>query len=250
MKETNTPIIEINDHLAMWTNLFADEFQNFYPSTPPSLREEEIPNILTPFKHIQEFLWSKFQMHYQIFDTAMLLNHEQLRWALYHSDVAFVKKSNISKNPEVEFLLYLSQQRQIKLAFENVGVKTPSKPENSLHCGEILFGSPENLPPAIEALKEIHDHTPFTPISYLPETAWNSFIQCFDIPIPQILTTLKSYNLKVDLFQNEDHPIELTHIQKIISIPTLEKAIIDIYNQGLLTLFLTNLKGLKATQPK
>ena len=75
-------------------------------------------------------------------------------------------------------------------------------------------------------------------------------MKLYDIPINQIITTLKSYNCEVNILQVEDHPIEFTKIQNLIAKPELEKAIIEIYNHGLISLYLTNMKGLSSLQTK
>ncbi|UYP45985.1 hypothetical protein NEF87_002270 [Candidatus Lokiarchaeum ossiferum] len=248
MTNTNLEYIQINSNLSMWINHFSDEIQNYYPISSSETSYGEIPDIIPPFKQIQDQLWSKYHVHYQIFNPTMILNLEQIRWALYHSNKTFSTNANISNNEGVEFLLYLAQERQIKLAFEKVGVSAPAKFTDIISLGELLFGDPIQLPKAVEMLQNIHKKTKFSGIPYIPETKWGLFVQHYDIPVNQILTTLKSYNCTNEILHANDLPIDFTQIQQHITKPELEKAIIDIYNHGLISLYLTNMKGLALSQ--
>ena len=115
MTDTNPDYVKINSHLSMWINQFSDEVINYYPIQTSDTSTSDIPDIITPFKHIQDQVWKKFQINYQIFNSTTILNSDQIQWALYHSNKTFSTNANISNNPGVEFLLYLSQERQIKL---------------------------------------------------------------------------------------------------------------------------------------
>ena len=250
MTDTNLDFVKINPRISMWINHFSDKVINYYPIQPSDTSTSDIPNIITPFMQIQDQLWKKYQIHYQIFNSTMIMNPDQIRWALYHSNKTFTNNANISNNAGVEFLLYLSQERQIKLAFEKVGVKAPPKFSDIISLGEIMFGDPIQLPKAVDMLKKFHKKTKFTSIPFIPETKWEFFVKFHNIPAKQILTTLKSYNCRVDIIQEDQYPIEFANLQQHVAKSELERAIIDIYNHGLISLYLTNMKGLTPSQTK
>jgi len=74
--------------------------------------------LLTSFKNISEDKDVKIQA----FDLTKVVSYNHIVIAAYHANKAFINKTNLSKSIDIEFLLYLSCQRQIKLAFETFGI--------------------------------------------------------------------------------------------------------------------------------
>ena len=60
-------------------------------------------------------------IHIQIFNPDRIISPKHLYYAVYFAEQAFALSSNISKNKSIEFLIYASFQRQIKIAINTVG---------------------------------------------------------------------------------------------------------------------------------
>ena len=88
-------------------------------------------NILANINEIS----NKHGVETQIFnlDNVISLNHIII--SAYHANKAFNNRTNLSKTITIEFLLYLSCQRQIKLALEKFGLK-----DGKMNLGICLFG--------------------------------------------------------------------------------------------------------------
>ena len=60
----------------------------------------------------------------QFFNRKLILNFNHIFYACYHTLKTFRHKKNISNKMGIEFLLYLSADRQIKRTLENYGITT------------------------------------------------------------------------------------------------------------------------------
>ena len=58
----------------------------------------------------------------QFFNRKLILNYNHIFYACYHTLKTFRHKKNISNKMGIEFLLYLSADRQIKRTLENYGI--------------------------------------------------------------------------------------------------------------------------------
>ena len=59
----------------------------------------------------------------QFFDADLIATNEHLYFATLNALQAFKNKTNISKSPAMEAMLYASAQRQIQKAIERSGIK-------------------------------------------------------------------------------------------------------------------------------
>ena len=82
-----------------------------------------IANINT---FLENFRRENLGAHVQFFDAKRVVGPQHLYFAAINALNAFKKRRNISNNLEVEALLYVSAQRQIKKAVEMVGIKQDS----------------------------------------------------------------------------------------------------------------------------
>ena len=99
----------------------------FYPSFEIKFKE-----ILTSFKNISDDKGVKIQ----VFNLDKVVSLDHVVIAAYHANKAFINETNLSKTIDIEFLLYLSCQRQIKLAFETFGIS-----DGKMKIGISIFGS-------------------------------------------------------------------------------------------------------------
>ncbi|NVM55823.1 MAG: hypothetical protein HWN66_19140 [Candidatus Helarchaeota archaeon] len=67
---------------------------------------------------------SKYDVTIQICSASLIVTWEHIFLSVLHAILAFNQKRNISNQLELEILLYISSQRQIKIALEDFGIKT------------------------------------------------------------------------------------------------------------------------------
>ena len=91
-------------------------------------------NLTSMLKKVNE-ISEIYNIRIQAFNLDNVVSLDHVIIASYHANKAIRNKTNLSKTIDVEFLLYLSCQRQIKLALEKFGVK-----DGKLNVGICLFG--------------------------------------------------------------------------------------------------------------
>ncbi len=98
----------------------------FYPSVKINFKE-----ILIIFNQISKDKDVKIQA----FNLEKIISLNHIIIAAYHANKAFINETNLSKSIDIEFLLYLSCQRQIKLAFKEFGIE-----DKEMRIGISIFG--------------------------------------------------------------------------------------------------------------
>ena len=74
----------------------------------------------------------------QFFDAELIATQEHLYFAVLNALQAFKNKTNLSKSPAMETMLYASAQRQIQKAIERCGIKPQTKSMALIIVGEDL----------------------------------------------------------------------------------------------------------------
>ena len=132
----------------------------------------------------------------QFFDNQYILNFEHIFHACYFVQKAFTTNKNIAKTKNLEILLYLAANRQIKLSLESFGVK-----EHNLRNKKISFCliCPKDNIEHINS--EINEHLSSKDIDNdLEIVSFDKFDRIkkyFDFSDEQILTVLHSYGYKI-----------------------------------------------------
>ena len=222
-------IIKVEKGLAM----YLAHYTGFVDESQSKPKESSYMNQLIQLKRE---IMKKFNVSFQMFNSKFVISENQLKYILHHVYSTFSLKSNISKHNEVEFLLYLSHERQITKAIEKVGVKNPNE-KNEISYAEILFGEPEKLKQAIKFLDDkigICKHSQF---KYLEPNDWEIFMETYQISIDQVSNILRGNNhtLKGKINSLDD-------LKERISLDSIREAITDAYNTGMVKLFLENFK--------
>lgn len=107
-------------------------------------------DLIEKYLSIKQELKVKFSVFFQIIRRPLLISLNQVRMILHRLDYAFEKGFNISSQPEMELLLYLSLQRQISEAINFAGgIPNKITLKMPISCDLILFGKKENLTQAI-----------------------------------------------------------------------------------------------------
>ncbi len=93
------------------------------------------------FTKAEEFLKAnrketKQNVEMQFFDAELIASQKHLYFAALNALQAFQNKTNISKSPAMETMLYASAQRQIQRAIQRCGIKPETKNMAVLIIGE------------------------------------------------------------------------------------------------------------------
>ena len=84
----------------------------------------------------------------QFFDAQLIATTEHLYFAALNALQAFQNKTNISKTPAMETMLYASAQRQIQKAIQRCGIK----PQTTNMAAIIIGEKPTQLKAMVEAI--------------------------------------------------------------------------------------------------
>lgn len=84
----------------------------------------------------------------QFFDAELIATQEHLYFAVLNALQAFKNKTNLSKSPAMETMLYASAQRQIQKAIERCGIKPQTKSMAVVFIGE----DPKQIENALDAV--------------------------------------------------------------------------------------------------
>jgi len=225
-------MIQVEKGLAMHLVQFEGMVKDFLP------KNKHI-SLIDYFIQLKEEIWDKFNIAFQIVNPKYLISEDQLKLILHHVYFSFSSKTNISKQYGVEFLLYLSHERQITKAIEKVGIKNPNdlKDMNKIEICEILFGEPEKLKQAIKFLENKISISKHSQFKYLEINEWETFMETYQISIDHVVYILRGYNTKI---KNEIKSLD--ELKSMISSELIRKAIADAFNIGMVKLYLDNFK--------
>ena len=192
------------------------------------------------FIELKDQLWNEFKVAFQIFDPNALFSQNHLQQIIYHVFHTFQTHTNIAQQPAMEFLLYLSQYRQIQKAIEAVGVHFPDSNTNDnkpIKMGLTLFGPSDALPNALTFLKTQLGDMDLEKFPFPPPTENPQFMQRFEITLPRLVNVLQANGQQVP-----DNLTSLTQVQQTLPQSTLEHAIEDLINLGMVKLYTQNFK--------
>jgi tRNA threonylcarbamoyladenosine modification (KEOPS) complex Cgi121 subunit len=131
----------------------------------------------------------------QFFDSSNVLNTDHIFLAIYHTFKAFSEGTNISNRKNIEILLYLSCNRQIRVALETFGVKESHLKSGKLsYCIVTTRNNVEKINTEIlRLLKAKERQLTFNDKS---REKFLQIMKFFDISTHQILTILNSYDIE------------------------------------------------------
>ena len=225
-------MIQVENGLAMHLVQFEGKIKDFLP------KNKEI-SLIDYFIQLKEDIWEKFKISFQIVNPKYLISEDQLKLILHHVYSSFSSKTNISKQYGVEFLLYLSHERQITKAIEKVGIISPNELNdmNEIVICEILFGEPEKLKQAVKFLENKISISKHSQFKYLEINEWETFMETYQISIDHVVNILRGYNTKI-----KEQIKSIEELKEVISSELIRKAITDAFNIGMVKLYLDNFK--------
>ena len=134
----------------------------------------------------------------QFFNDRYVLNPEHILHACYFVQKAFNARNNISKRKNLELLLYMAANRQIKLSLEGFGVKDYNL--NNKKISFCLISSKDNLKQVnIEINEYLHSKEISLGLGNLSFDKFSRIKEYFEFSDNQILTVLRSYGYKKEI---------------------------------------------------
>ena len=124
----------------------------------------------------------------QFFDAELIATQEHLYFAVLNALQAFQNKTNISKSPAMEAMLYASAQRQIQRAIQRSGIKPETKNMAVLIIGE----KPNLLRSILEAISEYVGVEPDEKVLEMSKAKEKKIIKSFQITDEEVKTIIKN----------------------------------------------------------
>jgi len=196
-------------------------------------------NFLTLQNHFAE----QYGVSYQVFRPGLILSFDHLRMVLRHVENAFLKGTNITNSCSFEFLLYLTQVRQIQRAISRVGVDLEDPKGGFLHYCEIIFGDPDQVENARTYLLNLTNSYIRNDLNFVPLEEIGKYMQSSQITPLQLRNCLNTDDLDIS---SEDNGFEF-----LSSIPEalVRNAAVDCLTGKMVSLFLENYRKTKG-EPK
>jgi len=123
----------------------------------------------------------------QFFDADLIATREHLYFAVLNALQAFKNKTNHSKSPAMETLLYAAAQRQIQKAIECCGIK----PKTKNMAVAIIGDDPGHIRKAVEAMSEYLGGKPDETVLDLSKSKEIRIRKTFEITIEELKTQKK-----------------------------------------------------------
>ena len=145
------------------------------------------------FAKAEEFLKAnrkeiKQTVDMQFFDAELIASQEHLYFATLNALQAFQNKTNISKSPAMETMLFAAAQRQIKRAIQRSGIKPETK-----NMAVLIIGEKQN--PIQLVLKAIRDYFGVEPddkVLEMSKIKEKKIIKAFQITDEELKTIIKN----------------------------------------------------------
>ncbi len=128
----------------------------------------------------------------QFFDAELIASQDHLYFAVVNALQAFQNKTNISKTPAMETMLYASAQRQIQKAIQLCGIK----PETSNMAVVIIGEKPTQLQTALDTISRCVGVEPDERVLELSKAKEKKIIKTFQITDEELRTVIKKDNIE------------------------------------------------------
>ena len=126
----------------------------------------------------------------QFFDAQLIATKEHLYFAALNALQAFQNKTNVSKSPAMETMLYASAQRQIQKAIERCGIK----PETTSMAIIIIGEDPTRLKTMLQAISTCVGVEPDEKVLEISKFKEQKIIETFEITDEELKAVTKSEN--------------------------------------------------------
>ena len=141
------------------------------------------------FDKVEEFLkanrkQTRQDVNIQFFDADLIATQEHLYFAVLNALQAFKNKTNHSKSPAMETLLYASAQRQIQKAIECCGIK----PKTKSMAVVIISDDPGQIRNAVKAISKCVGSEPDETVLELSKSKETRIRKAFEITQEELET--------------------------------------------------------------
>jgi tRNA threonylcarbamoyladenosine modification (KEOPS) complex Cgi121 subunit len=223
----NEECISIDEEMGFWGRIL--------------IAKEDIPTpkstqTIQSFINLSSQLQQKYNVQLQLSLPDAILSQEHIKLILYHILQAFKLKGNISNQANLEFLLYLSGQRQIKRALELVGLKKEEPISKKKEFLIVVFGPHKTLPLAIREVLTQLDLFEIQSVQPKQGKNLHTYFEKENINPLQIHRMLKLLYLTVPNSSN------LQELITQITEKNLLRMALNLANERMCQLFLLNLK--------
>ena len=120
----------------------------------------------------------------QFFDAQLIATQEHLYFATLNALQAFKNKTNLSKSPAMETILYASAQRQIQRAIERCGIKPQTKSMAVIIIGE----DPKQIQNALQAVTKSAGTEPDASVLEMTKNKETKIKKAFEITDEELKT--------------------------------------------------------------
>ena len=124
----------------------------------------------------------------QFFDAELIASQQHLYFAALNALQAFQNKTNISKSPAMETMLYASAQRQIQRAIQRCGIKPETKNMAVLIIGE----KQTSIQSGLEAISKYVGVKPDEKVLEMSKAKEKKIIKTFQITDEELKTIIKN----------------------------------------------------------
>jgi KEOPS complex subunit Cgi121 len=135
---------------------------------------------------------TKQNIDIQFFDAELIATQEHLYFAVLNTLQAFKNKTNLSKSPAMETLLYASAERQIQKAIERCGIK----PQTKNMAVAIIGEDPNQMQNTIDALNKGINSKPDVSVLEMTKTKETKIKKTFKITNEELKTVANNNQKK------------------------------------------------------
>jgi len=163
------------------------------------------------FKIFEEIQQKFNKLVIQLFNDKFVLNSEHIFNACYYLEKAFLNNHNISNKKNIEFLLYLAANRQIKIALEDFGINNEIFNKGFINL--CIISSESRFQSLILEFERIFNinRIDFVLDNYSLKK-YEEIKLYYDFADYQIETILASYHKKIDLKEIQDSDLPILYL--------------------------------------
>jgi len=123
----------------------------------------------------------------QFFDAELIATKEHLYFAILNTLEAFKNKTNVSKSPAMETMLYSSAQRQIQRAIDRCGIK----PQTTKMAVILIGEDPGEIELAVKEIAKTVGAEPDISVLEMTKDKEEKIIKAFEITEEELRTVMK-----------------------------------------------------------
>lgn len=217
--------------------------------------EKPTSDPISLYLDIKRELNTKYSVFYQIIRKPLVISLNQIRMILHRLDYAFENGLNISNQPEMELLLYLSLQRQISEALIFAGgLSKKIQATSAFSCDHILFGEKNKISNAIQWLSQKIPKKGYSSWQSPNQSEIKMLIQRYNFSYSDLLRRIPSQNKNSS--PNSEDPEINSKIKELdvnsaeiyfnqIYLPEMVQAMEDVFNFYSLKLFNESIRPTK-----